>query len=363
LLFAHLTEKTTNGIYGEEKRQTKQNKLFFAALVCTMALPVGLRRIYNDTGAYIDNFNKSMTLLELFASGKLHLLANPAFHIYESLIHDLTDNYHIFFLIHAFFVQYSFIHTIRRYADSFTLSIGLYICIGTYVISMAAMKQTLAMAFLMLALPKILKKKYLSYYFLVFIAFLFHTYAIVFAFLPLFTVRPWKMRTFILLAVVFVVIQNFEAVIGSFLDYANEQGKTVAEYEVFNDAQINIFRVAVYGVVPLMSLLLRPYLLCTNRDSHYYLLIHMSIISFMFMLMGTINGANMFGRMANYFELGTICSMMWILNKAYNKASVRFLTFVASGCFLFYFYYAYRIALDFDQHYRAISILEFFQSF
>lgn len=362
LLFAHLTEKTTIGTYGKGIRQTAQNKVFFIALLLTLALPVGLRRMYNDTGAYINGFNGSLALLELLASDELHILTNPAFKIYTAIVHDLTSNYHMYFMIPAFFVQYAFITTIRRYSDSFTLGIGLYICLGTYVFSFAAMKQTIAMAFLMLGIPKLLDKKYIQYYLLVFVAFLFHTYAIAFAVLPLFTVKPWKMQTFILLFVVFVIMQNFESIIGSFLDYANEQGKDVAEYEVFDNAQINVFRVAVYAVVPLLSLVLRPYLFQGKYDSCYNVLVHMSIISFACMLLGTISGANMFGRMANYFELGMVCSLAWVINKAFTKQSAKLITIMAAGCFLFYFYYAYKITMDFDEHYRAISIFQFFQS-
>lgn len=362
LLFAHLTEKTTVGVYGRGTRQPVQNQLFFFALLCTLAIPVGLRRMFNDTGAYIDNFNESLALWELLTSGELHVLANPAFQVYSSLLHDLTGNYHVFFMIAAFFVQYSFIRTIRRYADSFVIGIGLYICLGTYVFSMAAMKQTIAMAILMLAIPNLLDRSYVKYYFLVFVAFLFHTYAIAFAILPLFNVKPWKLRTIVLLVAVYIVMENFESVIGSFLDYANEQGKDVAEYEVFDNAQINVFRVAVYAVVPLLSLVFRSYLFRGKYAPCYNILIHMSIISFSFMLLGTISGANMFGRMANYFELGMVCSLVWIVRRAFNRQSARAVMLVAAGCFLFYFYYAYKITLDFDEHYRAVTIFQFIES-
>lgn len=362
LLFAYLTEKTTTGEYGRGIRQSHQNKLFFIILVVLLTMPVGLRRIYNDTGMYISHFQDSMTLAQLLASGELHILNNPLFNIYTAFMRSLTDNYHIYFMISALFVQYAYVSFIRKYSSSFTLGIGLYICLGTYVFSFAAMKQTIAMAFLMLAIPKLLDKKYLQFYLLVLAAFFFHTYALAFVVLPLFIVKPWSIRTFILLGIVFVAMLNFEPVIGSFLDYANESGKALAEYEVFDNAQVNIFRVAVYGVVPLMSLVLKPYLFRDNDDRKYNLLIHMSIISFAFMLLGTINGANMFGRMANYFEFGIICSMSWIINKAFEKRSARTITVVAAVCFLFYFYYAYQIALDFDAEYRAISLWEFVRS-
>lgn len=362
LIFSRLTERTTIGTYGNGTRQTAQNQLFFWVLILTLALPVGLRRIYNDTGAYIRGFEESMTLAELVTSEELHILANPLFDIYTAIIHDLTDNYHVYFMIPAIFVQAVFVSAIRKYSPSLVLGVGVYICLGTHVFSLAAMKQTIAMAILMLAIPKLLDRKYLWYYVLVFVAFLFHTYAIAYAILPLFVVKPWKIRTFILLITVILVMENFESVIGSFLDYANEQGKSLAEYEVFDNIQVNNFRVIVYAVVPVMSLVLRPYLFRGEYDESYHVLIHMSIFSFAFMSLGTINGANMFGRMANYFEMGTVCSMVWMIRRSLSRSSAKLVTAIGACCFLYYFYYAYAVAKDFDAQYRAITIWEFFQS-
>ena len=50
----------------------------------------------------------------------------------------------------------------------------------------AAMKQSIAVGFLLLALPYAIDKKYIKYYILVFIAMLFHTHAFVFLVVPLF---------------------------------------------------------------------------------------------------------------------------------------------------------------------------------
>ena len=361
VVLAYLTQRMTVGDRGNN-RATAGSKLCFALLVCVLALPVGLRTFYNDTYAYIKGFQQSPELLELFQSGELHILKNPAFRIYESFMHGLTGNYHLFFMLPAFFTQYAFAKTIQRYAHSFPLGIAFYICLGTYVFTFAALKQTIAMAILVLAIPKLLDKKFGQFYLLMFLAFLFHTYAIVFAILPLFAVKPWGWRTFLLLFLVFVVVANFESVIGSFLDYASEQGKDIAEYEVFDNNKINSFRVAVYGVVPLLSLVFARYLGGKKGVPTYNLLIHMSIISFSFMLLGTINGANMFGRMANYFELGMICSLTWIVHRVFDKNSARLISAVAFVCFFGYFYYAYRINLDFDTSYSSITVFQFIKS-
>jgi hypothetical protein len=88
-------------------------------------------------------------------------------------------------------------------------------------------------------------------------------------------------------------------------------------------------------------------------------LIHMSIISLAFMAMGTQTGANMFGRMGTYFELGTICCLPQMLSDAFDKRSCRLVTGIAAVCFLGYFTYANAINADFGQEYQSISIWQF----
>jgi len=331
-------------------------------LLVTLAVPSGLRYSYNDTANYIRGFQNSLPLLKLLTSGTLSILDNPGFEIYNSLVYTFTDNYHVFFLFPSFFIQYSYICFIRRYSSSLTIGIAVYFLFGSYVFSLAAMKQAIAMAILLWAVPKLLDRKYLQFYLIVFIAFLFHTYAIAFVILPLFMAQPWKIRTFLLLFGALAVMVNFQTVIGSFLDAANESGKSVAEYEVFDNNQINIIRVMVYGVVPLMSLILKNYLFCGEYDEDYHLLIHMAIISFSIMLLGTINGANMFGRMAQYFEFGIVCSLPWMIRKAFEPRSAKLVFVIALACFSLYFFYANQIALVFDDHFSRATVLEFILS-
>ena len=85
----------------------------------------------------------------------------------------------------------------------------------------------------------------------------------------------------------------------------------------------------------------------------------MSIISLAFMAMGTQAGANMFGRMGNYFELGTICYLPTMLKKTFDVRSYRFASVVACVCFMGFFVYANAIHMDFGTQYQAITLMEF----
>ena len=93
-----------------------------------------------------------------------------------------------------------------------------------------------------------------------------------------------------------------------------------------------------------------------NSTPEENVLVHMSIISLAFMLLGTFAGANMFGRMGNYFELGTICCLPWMLRKCFQGKPYRLICIAAVVGFLAYFTYAYGFHTPFDQNYSATTI-------
>jgi hypothetical protein len=223
---------------------------------------------------------------------------------------------------------------------------------------MAALKQAIAMAVLMLAIPFLERKQWVRYYLLVFVAMTFHTYALAYAVLPLFRSRPWKPFTFLFIGTIMIILINFESVITSFLDSAEEMGKTVAESDVLNNTSLNLLRVLVYAVAPIMSLVLQHWLFRDSRPQHH-ILVHMSIISFACMLLGTQNGANVFARMGTYFEMGMVCCLPWMIPKSLTERSARLVTTVAVVLFLGYFFYEFGIAKDFANNYTSITLWEF----
>ena len=358
--WAWMTEASTYGKYGIQK-QTKYNKLVFFILVTTLAMPVALRRTFNDTGAYIRGFYYADSLVELFADGGPGLLGNPLFQVYESMIRTFTDDPTIFFLFPAFFVQYSYLRFIRKHSPSLLVGVGLYLFLGTYVFSLAAMKQTIAMAILLYAVEALIERRYKAYFLLVALAFMFHTYALGFLILPFFTCKPWSARCFLLLVAVMFVISNFETVLTSFLEFANESGKSVSSEEIIGTTAINPIRVAVYAVTPLFALVFRKYMNFRKEDREHNILVNMSFLTVSVMAIGLANAANMFARMGQYFEFGLICSLPWMLTKPFEKYSQRLVSLIAIICFAGYFCYANLVQIVFDDHFGKYTLMEFLQ--
>lgn len=334
----------------------------YCALLAILILFSGLRTSYNDTGTYLSGYANATGLRHFLEnSSNLNPFRNPLFYAYQSLLRSTLDNAQFLIFSTSLFSQICFLRFFKRYSTNFTLSVFIYITLGTFCFTMAAIKQVVAMAVLTLAFPFLEQRKYIRYFLLVYVAMLFHTYALTFVFLPLFTDRPWKPFTYIFIALTFVILLNFQDAISAFMDQANDLGKVMSEAEIFDNHSVNIFRLLVYMVPPAASLLFQRWLFY-DSDQMDHILVHMSIISMAFMFLGTESGANMFGRMATYFELGTICCLPRMLEKIFDKASYRLVRKIAVFCFLGYFTYAYGISMNFTTEYSAMSLWTFIRS-
>ena len=359
LILAYISEQNTKATIAAGRSYSVWHDWAYLLLVTILVLFSGLRTSYNDTHNYISIFNNLSGVASFLSDAEnLHPLGNPLFYFCANLLKHMVDHAQVLIFTTSLFTQICFVRFIKRYSSNFVFSIFLYFTLGTFALSMAAMKQIVAMAVLTLAIPYLEKKKWVQYFLLVFVAMLLHTYAMAFAILPLFTGRPWKRFTYVFMITVVIMLMNFQGVVTTFLEQADEAGKTIADYEVFDNVSVNIFRLAVYAVPPLISLIFQKWIFhdSSNMD---HVLVHMSIISLACMIMGTESGANMFGRMGNYFELGTICSLPWMLEKTFDNKSYKLVTTIACACFIGFFVYANAILGNFDTEYQAVSLFRF----
>lgn len=362
LVLAYLSEQNKKATIAAGYRYSVWHDRAYILLVVMLILFAGLRTQYNDTWNYLHLYQSAPTLSEfLVVSDNLNPFKNPLFYAFQSLLRSFNADKQMLVFLSSIFTQICFVRFIKRYSEEFTFSIFLYFTLGTYVLSLAAIKQVLGMALATLAFPHLERREWGKYYFFIFLAMLTHTYALAFAVLPLFRVKPWSAFTFLFLSVIIVVMLNFEGAITAFMEQASDFGKAISEEEVFHDATINVFRLAVYAVPPLISFVFQKWVL-HNTSSHSNVLIHMGIISFAFMCLGTQAGANMFGRMGNYFEMGIICCLPWMLKQVFNLRSYRLVTTIACVCFLGFFVYANMINTQFDVHYKAMTIVNFLRT-
>lgn len=334
--------------------------IFMVIVIAWMTCVSFLRTNYNDTWNYIQGFANAPSIAEGLADGTFtDWTGNPWSMLYRCALRSITDNYHIYFFFPAFLSSFAVVKMVKRYSVTPGFSMMIFFSVGTYVLYIAALKQCFAMFFLIMALPYAIEKKYLRFYLLVTVAVLFHVHAFMFAIVPLLLGKPWGKRTWLLLAAVLFATATYDVTMGKFMEIAQSVGAYVTQEELFDGYQINALRVMVYWVPALLALVFRKRLFRSSTQTEN-LFVNMSIVSAFILTMGLVEGANLYARMAGYFEVATAIALPWMIKKLFTKESAQFVTIVAGVCYFGYFLFEFGVAKDFGHNYSAITLGEFF---
>lgn len=336
-----------------------RSDVFLVIAILWMTCFSFLRTSYNDTGTYIFFWETAPTPYEFVrAGGLLDWTGNPLFDLYQSIMHDLIDNYHIYFFVPAFVNTFAIAKLLKRYSVNPALSVLIFFAIGTFVMYIAAIKQSIAFFFLLLSIRYAEEKKYIKFYLLVFVAILFHTHAFMFVILPLLFGKPWGKTTWALLGLTLLGMVTYDTTFGAFMEFAQSIGALVDESELFDGHQINILRVAVYWVPVILCFIFRKRLF-EDSSRMENLFVNMSFVSAFILTLGLVQGANLFARMAAYFDVGMAIALPWLIQKLFAKESAKLVSLIAGGLYFVYFLYEHAVSKNFGSEYRAISLWEF----
>ena len=344
---------------GKRHFMLRKADIFMAAVIVWMTCFSFLRTSYNDTYNYIFLWENAKSIKDFLADGELlDLTGNPLSMLWESFAHTYIGNYHLYFLLPAFLSGFAVIKLLKRYSVNPAFSLLIFFSVGTYIMYMAAMKQCFAMFFLLLSIPYAEEKKYLPFYALVAISIFFHTHAFMFAILPLLFSKPWGKTTWIGLAAVMFAMATYDKTLGAFMNYAQSIGALVDEGELFDGHQINFLRIIVYWVPSLLALAFRGRLFKNSTRSEN-LFVNMSIVSSMILTLGMVQAANLFARMAAYFEIATAIAIPWMIKKLFTKRSAQYVTVCAVVLYFGYFLYEFAVSKNFGSDYSAITLWQF----
>lgn len=319
-----------------------------------------LRTNYNDTAAYIRGFRDAQSFSQGLASGAYSdWMENPLSSIYRDLMAGITRNYHVYFMLPALIHSIALVKLCKHYSIAPSVSLLLYFCLGTYTMMfLAAFKQGMAMSIVLLALPYAQRKKYVTYVLLVMLATLFHFFAIVYLVVPLLFGKPWGITTWALVAVAVFTLFTYDSTLGILMANVEEMAGNIAEEELFDGNSINVLRVVVYWVPGLLALLFRRHVNyhSTRMDN---LFVNLSVLCACILSIGLAEGANLYARMAGYFEIALAISLPYIIRKVFTKESAAVINGIAVVLFLGYFCYEFTFSKNFAGDYRAISLGRF----
>lgn len=335
--------------------------LFYAMLICYMIVFAGLRTYYNDTHTYIKGFLNCSPFPQSLSVISWKIGEHPGYGLYISIIKTFTDNYHIFIMVSSALALYPVVWFIRKYSKNFTLSIFIFFMLGYYVFCLAAIKQTLATSFALIAVDRYLNGKKFRYVLYILLAMTFHVYVLLYCIIPFVVDRvPWQRTTWLMILAVLVITYGFDFFINTVLGATDALGDSYDD-KTFTEDGINIFRVLVYFVPVLISFIWRENLFKHSTRAEN-LFVNLSIVCALIMFIGLFGTANMFSRLAIFFEPAVHIALPWMLYKLKGSLPNLILT---SGCYVafpIFFYYQMVITTVFDQAFGSITLGEFFNS-
>lgn len=331
-----------------------QKNFGYIVVIVALVLFAGLRINYNDTYTYWAAFvNESVTPKDVLANWTW--TDNPAMELYKAIVRRFSTDKTALILLPSAFTEFSILRFLKKFSIQFDFSVFLFFTLGMFCFTMGAMKQSIAIGFLTYALESLNNKKYIKFFFFVFIAFLFHTYAVVLIIAPLLLRKPWSAFTWFMAIGAVIIFMNLESILGSIIDAAETTGKKIYEDEILGGAGSNIFRILVYAVPPVISLIFRKKLFEDSQPIEN-LMVHMSILSFACMAYGLAVNANEADRLATYFEIGTLVSLPWMLKKAFDEETHKVIKYCAYAAYFIFFVYKFYFCENFDADYQSILI-------
>lgn len=323
-------------------KMTKGTRRLFYIIICfSLCLFAGLRTKYNDTFAYIKEFeNTSNDLSSLFES-EFSLSRVYLFNVWKYVIYNfVSKNPHVYLFLCSMVFVCPTIRLIDKYSKNFTLSIIIFMFGGMYLFSLAGLKQAMATGVILIGLPHLFKKEYVKYYIYCLLALGFHAYSMFFMIIPILGNQAFNKRTIIFcLSIIFVgvLLSYFSGIISDLIEIL---GKDVDE-ETIETGSVNFYRALVFLVPFILTVLGRKNLEQTTEIEKW--LVKIGILSTAFMVLALFGNPILFGRIPQYFLIGTVITMPLLLEKVFAEKDKVAVTFVAIVCYVAFGIYGLQV--------------------
>ena len=212
-------------------RERKRNVILFVILASIpMMVILGLRgfRIGTDTIQYVSHFRKvrRLTLIDAYNYSE----NEPGIYLLMYLCAQVSTDPTFFLCVQGIIVTVAFIIFVVQNNDGELLTTVFYVTLGSFFFMITGMRQATAIAFCLLAVNSIRKKRLILFALLVFIAFNMHRSSIMFAVLYLIGHRKLtfgNMSVNFIISFLFVIFFNsFQTFFNDALNYSYEMEST-----------------------------------------------------------------------------------------------------------------------------------------
>ena len=315
----------------------KQEKVFLLILICLVLCGfAGLRSSYNDTKTYIAIFQNTPDSIysifhDEFMVGNAYLYKLFNWFLY----HFISTDYHVYFFIASAMFVVPSVFAINKYSETFTYSMFLFMTSGLYLFSLAAIRQSIAIGILVMAVDAFIEERYKRFICLVLIATSFHFYAVI-VILIMFIKKDqvFGLRMTAVCLVILLIGLGMTQFSGYFSSIATIMGKEISATEI-STGSVSVFRAAVY-IAPVLLVLISKKAINQDTDKKNNVFVTLSVLSGAFMVLALFGNPILIGRLPYYFLIGMVISLPNVIKHGFNRQSANALSFLAIICYCIY---------------------------
>ena len=306
----------------ETNRIEDSGKYLFVLLIAIFIWFSGTRTVMNDTATYINTFNRFVST-GLFSITNINwsIGANPLFEIYLILIKTfISQDGQVMILITSIIVALSMVSFLQLYSWDFGESIYFFIATTSFAFTMAAMKQTLATAIGIWAIPLMLKNKNIQAVAVILAAMLFHPYVVVFLISFVFKgKKAWDSQIYILVLITVLLCISFSTFVEQVLHFTEIMGDEYSINWFTEGTGSSIYRVLSSMILPGFAFLYRRELQEENNPI-LDICVNMSLVSACISLISGVGGTILIGRVPSYFGIFRCLAFPYVM---YQGTKVR----------------------------------------
>lgn len=239
-------------------------------------------------------------------------------------------------LIHSIPIIYIF----RKYSEDYWIAIYLFVASSVHIgWMMNGLRQFIAVAIILFALPYVINRKYMKAIFIILLASTIHVTAL--CMLPIIFIVQGKVgnkRTmfFIVMAIIAMFILSKNPALMDTILGETEYAGAVTEMQRLGDDGVNPLRVLVTAVPVLLAFVQRRRIL-REENPVIHICVNMSIITVGFNLIAMVTSGILMGRMAIYTNLYSFIIMPYLIRNAFTKKSQKIVNMLMI-VFYFIFY-------------------------
>ena len=180
-------------------------QFFWFASFAIIVLLAGLRyKVGGDTFAYLNNYDQYPAFSDFssfdFESAPYEYL----WYVFCATCKLFSDSYFFMQFIHALLINSIYFYFIYKYVNYKFLGILLYFVFGFLYFNTEIMRESITVGVFLLSLDSFYEKKWIKYYLFIFLAFLFHSSALLLVIFPFF--YKIKLNKFFIISILIVLL-------------------------------------------------------------------------------------------------------------------------------------------------------------